>query len=354
MTRITLPSEALCAAARCVCPDDVVKVAAAVPVLDYAAPVRTISPAARWHAPPGRSSRSGTPSVSSHTAACAVRLISRPQLGCASDRYCLDRSHRSSDSGSRVAGARRRTQHPRSRDRSRARAPGRDVHCLSDRDPPQPTAHTRYAKVHFRRGLNSGPSRVPRELLPRSARRTRSCCFRPATGSQRYCERLARAERSLPASAGRIAVASCSNCSARTVSRSIARGRRDAIHARACCAPRGLRRQSPQLCRSAGRQAGATLSSFKAIRIASCAHLRQLVEPLSERSALRRAGMDRRPRTFAVFVHDLSRSRQAAVPVHQPQDRGVSRPGSAREQSSRRSKTARRKSSPHASCARSI
>lgn len=35
---------------------------------------------------------------------------------------------------------------------------GVPVHCLSDVEiPPQPTVRTRYAKVHFRRGLNSGP-----------------------------------------------------------------------------------------------------------------------------------------------------------------------------------------------------
>lgn len=37
------------------------------------------------------------------------------------------------------------------------------VHCLSDvESPPQPTVYTRYAKVHFRRGLNTGP--LPRFL----------------------------------------------------------------------------------------------------------------------------------------------------------------------------------------------
>lgn len=35
---------------------------------------------------------------------------------------------------------------------------GVTVHCLSDIEtPPQPTVHTRYGKVHFRRGLNSAP-----------------------------------------------------------------------------------------------------------------------------------------------------------------------------------------------------
>jgi D-aspartate ligase len=53
------------------------------------------------------------------------------------------------------------------------------VHCLSDvESPPQPTVHTRYAKVHFRRGLNTGPLPVfLNELADQIGARARPVLF---------------------------------------------------------------------------------------------------------------------------------------------------------------------------------